>query len=142
MKLVFDLSHFGDVAGSSNDKGVTFMLLRNENEHYIDHPRHAGHRAPGDVTLVLSGPQAGAHMLERQLSRLDAQHLLEPASDYLIAPQTVSPFSSGVQVFVDERASCRRAEQREPVRRIVEVGLQACLACGELERPFLDPLLK
>ena len=106
------------------------------------HSERAGHRAPGDVTLVLSGLHAGAHMLERQLSRLDAQHLLEPASDYLIAPQTVGPFGSGVQVFVDERAICRRAEQREPVGRIVEVGLQACLACGELERPFLDPLLK
>ena len=85
MKLILDLPHFGDVAGSRNDKRFILLPLRNENEHDVDRPRHAGHSAPGDITLVLAGPQAGAHVAERQLSRLDAQHLFEPSPNYLIA---------------------------------------------------------
>ena len=81
-------------------------------------------------------------MAERQLSGLDPQHLFEPPPDYLIARQPVGAFGGGVHVFVDERAIFPRAEQCQPVRRIIEVGLQARLARGELSRPFLDPLLE
>jgi hypothetical protein len=85
MKLILDLPHFGDVTRSSDNKRLTLLPFRNENEHYVDRPRHARHGASGDVALVLTCSQAGAHMPERQLSRLDPQHLLEPAPDYLIA---------------------------------------------------------
>ena len=85
MKLILDLPHFGDVARSSDDKRLALVPFWNENEQYVDRPRHAGHGASSDVALVLTGPQAGAHMPKRQLSWLDAQHLFEPAPDYLIA---------------------------------------------------------
>jgi hypothetical protein len=79
MKLILDVLHFGDVARAGDDKLLTFVPFRNENEQDIDRPRQAGHRAPRDVTLVLAGPQTGAHVPEWQLSRLNAQHLLEAA---------------------------------------------------------------
>jgi hypothetical protein len=85
MKLILDLPHLGNVAGSRDDERVALLPLRNENEHDVDRPRHTGHSAPGDITLVLAGPQAGAHVAERHLSRLHAQHLFQPAPNHLIA---------------------------------------------------------
>ena len=43
-------------------------------------------------------------MPEWQLSRLNAQHLLEPAPNDLIARQSIGTFGRRVQIFVDERA--------------------------------------
>src|SRR5215472_14723170 len=132
MELILNLPHVGDVAGSRYDKLRLFVPLRNENEQYVNRPSHTGHGPPSDVALVLAGLDAGAHMPERQLSWLDAQHLFDPPPEYLIALQAVAAFGGGIEVFVDERTICGRAEQRQPIRRIVKMCLQARLACGEL----------
>jgi hypothetical protein len=90
--------------------------LWNENEQYIDRPRHAGHRASCDVTLVFTGPQTGVHVLQWPLSRLNTQHLFEPAPNYLIARQSIRTFGRRVQIFVDECDFFGRAEQCQPIR--------------------------
>jgi hypothetical protein len=116
MKLILDVLHIGDVARTGNDKRVALVPLWNENEQYVDRPRHAGHRASCDVTLVFTGPQTGAHVPQWQLSRLNTLHIFEPAPNYLIAGQSIGTFGRGVQVFIDEYAICGRPEQCEPIR--------------------------
>jgi hypothetical protein len=116
MELILNLPHLGDVTGRRYDKLRLFVPLRNENEQYVNRPSHTGHSPPSDVALVLTGTDAGPHMPEWQLSRLDAQHLFDPPPEYLIALQAVAPFGGGIEVFVDERTFWGRAEQRQPIR--------------------------
>jgi hypothetical protein len=116
LKLILDMPHFSDVARSGDYKCLAVVPLRDENKQYVDRPCDAGHGAPCDVALVLTGPQTGPHMPEWQLSLLKAQHLFEPAPDYLIPRQAIGAFSSGIQVFVDKRAIFARPEQCQPIR--------------------------
>ena len=90
-KLRLELLALGEVARRGDDEPlVVFTRLSGTSTNITSIVRGApGHGAASDVMLRLSGAQAFAQMVQRDLRRLDAEDLFDRAADDLVARHAV-----------------------------------------------------